>query len=111
MRGRASRCRWVASVKSPSTNMELGRWGARPCSTDRTLINSPTSSDPASETPAVRLIGVHKAFGGVHALKDAALALYPGQVTALIGENGAGKSTVVKILTGVLAPDSGEIEI
>ena len=59
----------------------------------------------------MRLIGVHKAFGGVHALKDAALALYPGQVTALIGENGAGKSTVVKILTGVLAPDSGEIEI
>jgi rhamnose transport system ATP-binding protein len=61
--------------------------------------------------PVVRLSGVRKAFGGVQALQDAALALYPGQITALIGENGAGKSTLVKILTGVLQPDGGAIEI
>jgi len=39
------------------------------------------------------------------------LALYPGQVTALIGENGAGKSTVVKILTGIYQPDAGTLHV
>ena len=44
-------------------------------------------------------------------MSDVALELYPGKVTALIGENGAGKSTVVKILTGIYQPDAGEIRI
>jgi rhamnose transport system ATP-binding protein len=61
--------------------------------------------------PVLNLSGVRKSFGGVHALTGGALALYPGQVTALIGENGAGKSTLVKILSGVLQPDAGVIKI
>jgi rhamnose transport system ATP-binding protein len=59
--------------------------------------------------PILTLAQVRKSFGGAHALRDANLALYPGQVTALIGENGAGKSTLVKILCGVHQPDGGEI--
>ncbi len=65
--------------------------------------------EPAPATPLLTLAKVKKSFGGTQALRDANLALYPGQVTALIGENGAGKSTLVKILCGFHQPDGGEI--
>lgn len=55
------------------------------------------------------LSGITKVFPGVKALDGVQLKLFPGQVTSLIGENGAGKSTVVKILTGIYQPDGGEI--
>ena len=61
--------------------------------------------------PLLSLRGVSKTFPGVKALSDVALDLYPGQVTALVGENGAGKSTIVKILTGIYQPDGGTISI
>jgi rhamnose transport system ATP-binding protein len=57
------------------------------------------------------LSGVSKSFPGVRALHDVSLSLRPGRVTAVIGENGAGKSTIVKILTGIYRPDSGEIRV
>ena len=53
--------------------------------------------------------GLVKVFPGVVALKDATLKLPRGQTHALLGENGAGKSTLLKILTGVHAPDGGEL--
>ncbi len=59
--------------------------------------------------PKLTLSGVTKSFPGVRALHEVSLELYPGQVTALIGENGAGKSTMVKVLTGIYQPDAGEI--
>ena len=59
--------------------------------------------------PVLALEGITKAFPGVKALDDVSLRLYPGQVTALVGENGAGKSTVVKTLTGIYQPDAGRI--
>jgi rhamnose transport system ATP-binding protein len=62
-------------------------------------------------SPVLTLAHVRKSFGGAHALRDANLALYPGQVTALVGENGAGKSTLVKILCGLHQPDAGEIRL
>jgi len=54
---------------------------------------------------------ITKTFPGVKALDRVKLDLYPGQVTALVGENGAGKSTTVKILTGIYKPDGGTIRI
>lgn len=68
-------------------------------------------ADPVAPQPVLRLSGISKSFPGVRALSDVQLALYPGQVTALIGENGAGKSTIVKILTGIYQPDDGVIEV
>lgn len=55
--------------------------------------------------------GVAKRFGAVQALKNASLEVGRGQVVALMGANGAGKSTFVKILTGVLKPDAGQVKI
>lgn len=60
-------------------------------------------------TPILALDGITKTFPGVTALSNVSLRLYPGQVTALVGENGAGKSTVVKILTGIYQPTEGRI--
>ncbi len=57
------------------------------------------------------LTGLSKSFPGVRALHDVGFALKAGEVTALIGENGAGKSTVVKLLTGIYLPDEGSIEV
>lgn len=61
--------------------------------------------------PVLCLRGISKSFPGVKALSDVQLDLYPGQVTALIGENGAGKSTIVKVLTGIYQPDAGTITL
>ncbi|WP_413990345.1 sugar ABC transporter ATP-binding protein [Labrys okinawensis] len=68
-------------------------------------------ASPSADTPLLSLTGVSKRFPGVRALHDTHLTLYPGQVTALLGENGAGKSTIVKILTGIYTPDEGEIRV
>ncbi|MGB7431596.1 MAG: sugar ABC transporter ATP-binding protein [Ahrensia sp.] len=71
------------------------------------------SNDAALQTsePRLSLRGISKEFPGVKALSDVSLDLYPGQVTALVGENGAGKSTIVKILTGIYQPSEGTIFI
>jgi len=55
--------------------------------------------------------GVAKRFGAVRALSDASLHVAPGEVVALMGANGAGKSTFVKIITGALKPDAGKVLI
>ena len=61
--------------------------------------------------PRLRLSGLTKVYPGVRALDDVSLNVDPGEVYALIGENGAGKSTLLNILSGVIQPDSGTIEI
>lgn len=59
--------------------------------------------------PILSVSHLSKSFAGVRALHDVHLTLHRGEVHALMGENGAGKSTFMKILIGLLAPDSGEI--
>lgn len=55
--------------------------------------------------------GLHKRYGAIQVLSDINLTLYAGQTHALVGSNGAGKSTFVKILTGAVAPDSGSVTL
>jgi rhamnose transport system ATP-binding protein len=65
----------------------------------------------ASTQPVVSMDAITKTFPGVKALDRVSLDLYAGQVTALVGENGAGKSTTVKVLTGIYKPDEGTMRI
>lgn len=62
-----------------------------------------------AETPLLDVRNVSKRFGGVQALKDVSFELGAGEVLALAGDNGAGKSTLIKCISGVHAPDDGEI--
>ena len=55
--------------------------------------------------------GVAKSYGPVQALRDASVEMRPGEISGLVGDNGAGKCTFVKILAGVLDPDAGTLEI
>lgn len=55
--------------------------------------------------------GISKRYGAVHALDDVTFELRAGEIMALLGENGAGKSTIVKVLSGLVQPDEGIIEI
>ena len=64
-----------------------------------------------TDTALLDASGVAKSFGAVKALTDARLRVAPGEVIALMGANGAGKSTFVKIITGALKPDAGQVLI
>jgi len=62
-------------------------------------------------TPIVEMRGITKSFGPVQALVDVHLRLSPGEVLGMVGDNSAGKSTLMKILTGAYQRDSGDIFI
>ncbi|WP_022868829.1 sugar ABC transporter ATP-binding protein [Schaalia vaccimaxillae] len=63
------------------------------------------------EAPLISVKKISKSFAGVQALKSIDLDIYPGEIHCLAGENGCGKSTLIKVISGVHAPDSGTIEI
>lgn len=61
--------------------------------------------------PAIKLETVNKQFPNIHAVRDLTLSVASGEIYALIGPNGAGKTTTVKMITGLIAPTSGTIEV
>jgi len=62
-------------------------------------------------TPLVELRNISIAFGGIKAVDNVTVDLYPGEVVGLLGHNGAGKSTLIKCLSGAYRRDSGQILI
>lgn len=64
-----------------------------------------------SSDSIIKATSLNKSFGAVQALHNVSLSIKRGEVVALIGDNGAGKSTIIKILSGVLRPDSGSLYI
>lgn len=64
-----------------------------------------------AEPPALELRGVRKRYGSIEALRGVELTLRPGEVHALLGDNGAGKSTMLKIASGAISPDDGTISV
>ncbi|MBO9523499.1 MAG: sugar ABC transporter ATP-binding protein [Nocardioidaceae bacterium] len=65
---------------------------------------------PEHATPVFAIRGLHKSFGGVRALAGVDFDVRAGEVHAVIGENGAGKSTMIKCLAGAVTPDGGHVE-
>ena len=65
----------------------------------------------SGDAPLLRVREVSKSFGAVAAVQNVSFDLYGGEAHALVGENGAGKSTIVKMLAGVHRPDAGTIEL
>jgi len=65
----------------------------------------------SSPTPVLQARGLVKRYGQVTAIDGADFDLLPGEVLAVIGDNGAGKTSMIKALTGALVPDAGEIRL
>jgi simple sugar transport system ATP-binding protein len=68
-------------------------------------------SENADYEYALRMVNIYKSFGLVHALKNINIEVGRNEIVGLVGDNGAGKSTIVKVLTGVFPPSSGELYI
>jgi ABC-type multidrug transport system ATPase subunit/ABC-type Na+ efflux pump permease subunit len=71
---------------------------------------APEPPDPTAE-PAIAMAGVSRHFGDVVALEDVSLVVRPGRIVGVIGPSGAGKTTAVRLLTGVLRPTTGTLRI
>ena len=65
--------------------------------------------DPSARRPVVEMRGISKTYGPVKALTDADLTIHEGSIHGLVGANGAGKSTIIKILAGIVRPTAGTI--
>ncbi len=89
----------VEQTAAPDTLRPLDRKGGKGTS----------AVEGESAVPALETRNLTKQFPGVLALDDACLTVQAGEIHALVGQNGAGKSTLINILSGMLAPDSGEI--
>ena len=74
-----------------------------------TATQERTTPSGTASAPLLQLRGVSKNFGPVQALADVDFEVRAGEVTALIGDNGAGKSVMIKCIAGIHAPDHGEI--
>src|SRR5450631_489105 len=77
--------------------------------TTATEGTAPPSPMGGEEAPLLRLQGVSKHFGPVNALTEVDLEIPAGQVTALAGDNGAGKSVMIKTISGIHPPDGGQM--
>ena len=73
------------------------------------MTSMSTEAGTLQASPFIAAKGMRKSFGGAHALKDASLSILPGEVHGLVGANGAGKSTFIRILAGLVQADAGEI--
>ena len=73
--------------------------------------DSQTSKPTSASTPILQARGLVKRYGRVVALDNADFDLLPGEILAVIGDNGAGKSSLIRALSGAMIPDAGEIRL
>jgi D-xylose transport system ATP-binding protein len=74
-------------------------------------VSAAAPAPATGRTPLVEMRNISVSFGGVRAVDDVTIDLFPGEVVGLLGHNGAGKSTLIKVLSGAYHADSGEIWI
>jgi general nucleoside transport system ATP-binding protein len=75
------------------------------------MLRTDKVEDRVEPDVQARAVGIRKSFGKTLALSDVGLDFHAGEVHAILGENGAGKTTLVRILSGILKPDAGHLEI
>jgi len=103
----------------PGANHWIERWRARGRAglagerlTDidlRERAAPPVAAAQASDTPLLEVKGLEKRFGGLRAVDGASFGVAEGSITALIGPNGSGKTTVFNLIGGTMAPQAGEV--
>lgn len=77
---------------------------------DKTMADKTmTGKAMTDKEPLLRIVDLHKHFGGLVAVDSVSMEVYPGEVVGLVGDNGAGKSTLIKMVSGVHEPDGGRI--
>src|SRR5215471_1786105 len=101
MEPHATRGRW----RTPSGTAVV-RGGVEPLSWATTMEDS-----PVSDRPIIRVQHIVKSFGGVTAVNDISFDVRRGEIFAFLGPNGAGKTTTIKMLTTLLRPTSGSLEL
>ena len=107
-------CRASAAARSRIAAPEGARGARAPrrrAEGSRFLREAAVSGPVETAAPLLVMRGVIKHFGGVQALRGVDFDLQRGEIHALLGENGAGKSTLMNILSGVFAPDAGEMRL
>jgi D-xylose transport system ATP-binding protein len=75
------------------------------------MTAAPTQTEKSTATPLVEMRGIRVSFGGVHAVDNVSINLYPGEIVGLVGGNGAGKTSLMRVLSGARPADAGEILI
>ncbi len=75
------------------------------------MTAAPTPTAKATATPLVEMRHIRVSFGGVHAVDDVSINLFPGEIVGLVGGNGAGKTSLTRVLSGARPADAGEIFI
>ena len=96
-------------IEKARTQGTVGLSGARLNPLDRPAANAEVRRPEPTGKTLLEVRGLHKSFGGNHAVNDCSFTVPEGSITALIGPNGSGKTTVFNLISGTMAPDKGEI--
>ncbi|GAB3218217.1 branched-chain amino acid ABC transporter ATP-binding protein/permease [Mycolicibacterium hippocampi] len=96
-------------IEKARTRGTVGLSGARLNPLDRPSATTEVRRPEPTGKTLLEVRGLHKSFGGNHAVNDCSFTVPEGSITALIGPNGSGKTTVFNLISGTMAPDKGEI--
>lgn len=99
----------AALIEKARTKGTVGLSGARLNPLDRPLVRAEIRKPEPTGKALLEVRGLHKSFGGNHAVNDCSFTVPEGSITALIGPNGSGKTTVFNLISGTMTPDKGEI--